>query len=224
MTAPTVGILYAPGTNSHKETAFVFDHVGGRSEYVMMSDLLAGHDRLDRFDLVCLPGGFSYGDHLGGGTIAGLHLTEALADQLDAIRAKPLIAICNGFQIGVRAGLFGDDVTLTHNAGGTFQNIQHQPHVVRDDAATPWLTGLEGQTIRFPCAHGEGRFVHRGTDGWRPALEYPADANPDGSQDDIAGIVSPDGLHFGLMDHPERAPDHESTLAIFANGVRAAAS
>ncbi len=222
MTAPAVGILYAPGTNSHVETAHAFDRVGGRSEYVMMSDLLAGRDRLDRFDLVCLPGGFSYGDHLGGGTVAGLHLRESLADQLEVVRRRPLIAICNGFQVAVRAGLFGPDVTLTVNANGTFQNLPHQPHVVRDDADTPWLAGLEGRTIRFPCAHGEGRFVHRGTDGWRPALEYPPGENPDGSQDDVAGIVTPDGLVLGLMDHPERAPDTELAVEIFRNGVEAA--
>lgn len=224
MTRPTVAILHAPGTNSHVETAFAFERVGGAPSYVMMSSLLAGDDRLDAYDIVCLPGGFSYGDHLGGGTVAGAHLRVALADQLAAVRDRPVLAICNGFQIALRAGIFGPDVTLTVNANGTFQNLRHQPHLVDAAADTPWLVGLEGEVLRFPCAHGEGRFLHTSPNGWRTALRYPADENPDGSDDDIAGIVTPDGLVFGLMDHPERDPDATIVLEIFANGIRAARS
>lgn len=221
MTKPTVGVLYSPGTNSHVETMYAFDRAGADARLVFMSDLRRGTDRLDGFDIVCIPGGFAYGDHLGGGTLTGLSLREALADQVEAIRAKPLLAICNGFQIGLRAGLFGAGLTLTVNANGTFQNIQRQPHLVDPAAETPWLTGLSDEPIRFPCAHGEGRFVYESTDGWRPALRYPADENPDGSMDDIAGIVSADGTVFGLMDHPERAPDDDRAMQIFVNGVDA---
>ena len=224
--SPTVGILYAPGTNSHHETAFAFDRVGGSSSFVFMADLLAGRSRLDDFDIVCLPGGFAYGDHLGGGALAGALLRERVGDQLDAIASRPVLAICNGFQVAVRSGMFGDGITLTVNDNATFQNLPFQEHVVADDADSPWLTGMEGETVTFPCAHGEGRFVAATPEGerWRAALHYPADRNPDGSAFDIAGIVSLDGLAFGLMDHPERAPDNERAMTIFANGVAAAAT
>lgn len=224
MTKPSVGILYVPGTNSHHETAYAFNRVGATSEFVFMSQLLSGEARLDTFDIVCLAGGFAHGDHLGGGTLAGLQLREALADQLEAVKAKPVIAICNGFQIGMRAGLFGADATLTVNDNGTFQNIQRQPHLVASDAESPWLDGLAGEVIQFPCAHGEGRFVTESatSPNWRPALRYPEGENPDGSAFDIAGVVTSDGLVFGLMDHPERAPDNEAAVQIFANGVASA--
>lgn len=221
---PTVGILYAPGTNSHHETAHVFERVGAEPRFVFLSEVVEGTDRLDGFDVFCFPGGFAHGDHLGAGTLAGLMLRERLADQLAVVASRPLIAICNGFQVAMAAGLFGTGVTLTVNQVGTFRNLQHQPHMVADDATSPWLTGLAGQTIRFPCAHGEGRLVTdtpKG-DGWRPELFYPPGENPDGSAFDIAGITSPDGLVFGLMDHPERAPDTDAAVQIFANGVAAA--
>ncbi|MEZ5322430.1 MAG: phosphoribosylformylglycinamidine synthase subunit PurQ [Microthrixaceae bacterium] len=222
MSAPSVGILHTPGTNSHVETAFAFERVGASARYVMMASLLDGTDRLDRYDVVCLPGGFSYGDHLGAGAVAGARLRWTFADQLAALAGRPVIAICNGFQVAVRAGLFGDGVTLTTNLNGTFRNLRHQPHVVDPAAGSPWLAGLEGATLRFPCAHGEGRFLFESADGWRPALRYPPGENPDGSAEDIAGIVTADGLTFGLMDHPERAPDDDTVLEIFRNGVSAA--
>lgn len=223
MSRPTVGILYAPGTNSHHETAHVFARVGGDPRFVFLSEVLAGTDRLDGFDIVCFPGGFAHGDHLGAGTLAGLLLRERLADQLAVVATRPLIAICNGFQVAMGAGLFGDGITLTVNDVGTFRNLQHQAHLVADDAISPWLTSLAGQTIRFPCAHGEGRLVTDGptADSWRAELHYPAGENPDGSAFDIAGITTPDGLVFGLMDHPERAPDTEAAVQIFANGIAA---
>lgn len=222
MSAPLVNVLYSPGTNSHKETMSAFERVGARAELLLLSDVLAGDRRLDDGDALCIPGGFAYGDHLGGGAITGTILAVRLADQLAAAARKPIIAICNGFQIAVRAGLFGKGVALTVNANGTFQNIVRQPHVVAESECV-WLDGMAGQTLHFPCAHGEGRFIYEGTESWGVALRYPHDANPDGSMDDIAGITSPDGLVLGLMDHPERLPEEPETLDIFANGVKAAA-
>lgn len=225
MTGPRVNILYTPGTNSHKETAAAFRRVGAQPDVVMMSQIISGERRLDDADLLCIPGGFAYGDHLGAGAMAGQLLRRRVDDQLKSACTKPVIAICNGFQIAVRAGLFGSDVALTVNAGGTFLNDMHQRHIVADDVDSVWLHGMGGRTLRFPCAHGEGRFVYNSSStgrAWRTALRYPSDANPDGSMDDIAGISSPDGLVLGLMDHPERALDQPGTMDIFANGVQAA--
>jgi phosphoribosylformylglycinamidine (FGAM) synthase-like amidotransferase family enzyme len=217
---PRVNVVYLPGTNCHEETLRAFRHVGAEPRLLFLADALAGRARLDDADILCLPGGFSFGDHLAAGTIAGLLLSTRLKDQFDAARGRLMLAICNGFQIALRAGCFGPGVALKVNACGTFQNVPDQPHQVVTGNPSPWLAGLSGQTLGFPCAHGEGRFVAERTEGWRVALRYPADANPDGSADGVAGITTPDGLAFGLMNHPERALDPQVRLAFFANGVR----
>jgi phosphoribosylformylglycinamidine synthase len=223
---PTVNVLYLPGTNCQEETLRAFRHVGAAPRLLFLADALAGRDRLDSADILCLPGGFSFGDHLAAGRVAAMLLRTRLADQYAAARGRLMLAICNGFQIAVRAGWFGTGVALTVNTNGTFQNVPNQPHEVVPDNPSPWLAGLSGQTLEFPCAHGEGRFVAEpnpdGREGWRAALRYPEHANPDGSADGVAGVTTPDGLAFGLMNHPERALDKQVRLAFFANGVRAA--
>ncbi len=224
MISPTVNVLYAPGTNSHRESIYAFERVGAKADVLMLSDVLSGARRLDDADALCIPGGFAYGDHLGAGALAGQILRRKLADQLGGVRSKPVIAICNGFQIAVRAGLFGDDVALNINNTGTFRHNMRQAHTVANDTKCIWLDGMQGQTLYFPCAHGEGRFQYTATTGWSVALRYPEGQNPDGSVDNIAGITSDDGLVFGLMDHPERLQDSPGNLDIFANGVRAIAS
>lgn len=222
----TVNVVSFPGTNCQRETLVAFARVGATPRLVFASDLLTGDARLDDADLLCIPGGFTFGDHLGAGGVASLLLRTELADQLRAASTRPVLAICNGFQIAVRAGMFGDHVALTVNEHGTFHHRMDQPHLIADDPS-PWFEGLRGETLRFPCAHGEGRFVHH-TDldvaPWRPVIRYPEGENPDGSTDDIGGIVSHDGLVFGLMNHPERAADGPGNLDLFRNGVLAAKS
>lgn len=219
---PTVNVVYLPGTNCHEETLRAFRQVGGEPRLLFLPDVLAGRARLDDADILCLPGGFSFGDHLGAGTVAGLLLRTRLKDQYEACLGRLMLAICNGFQIAVRAGWFGTGVALKVNTLGTFQNVPNQVHEVVTDNPSPWLDGIAGQRLEFPCAHGEGRFVAQSTGGWRTALRYPADANPDGSVDGVAGVTTPDGLAFGLMNHPERALDPGVRMAFFANGIRAA--
>lgn len=218
---PRVHILYTPGTNCQHETAQVFRRVGADPQILLLSDLLRGEVLLQDADVVCLPGGFSFGDHSGAGNVAAWCLKTRLADQLEAIRSKPTICICNGFQIAVRAGLFGE-VSLAVNDAGTFRNEPEQAHTVVADNPSPWLEGLRGKTLRFPCAHGEGRFLFTDRTGWKPALVYPAGENPDGSTEDIAGVTTPDGLVLGLMNHPERSQGSDDVLELFANGVRTA--
>jgi len=221
---PRVNILYLPGTNCHVETQRIFKRVGADTRLIFTTDIVAGVSRLDSADLLCLPGGFAFGDHLGAGNVAGVLLRTMLADQLVAFADRPVIAICNGFQIAVCAGLFGD-VELRANLSGTFVNRPHQEHIVADGNDSPWLAGLAGQHLVFPCAHGEGRFFYRKSEpqpAWQVALRYPESSNPDGSLDNIAGITSSNGLVFGLMDHPERALDDETRQGFFENGVKSA--
>jgi phosphoribosylformylglycinamidine synthase len=216
---PRVNVLYFPGTNCQRETLRAFQWAGGDARVVFASGALAGRDRIDGADILCIPGGFCFGDHVRAGLIAGALLSVALKEQLENCRKRPILAICNGFQIAVRTGLFGAGVTLATNDCGTFVNRPGQPHIVPPDHGTPWLRGLEGRTLRFPCAHGEGKFIYTCRADWRTALVYPPGENPDGSIDDIAGVATRDGLTFGLMDHPERALHVEENLAIFRNGL-----
>ncbi|MGH3823429.1 MAG: phosphoribosylformylglycinamidine synthase subunit PurQ [Pseudonocardiaceae bacterium] len=222
---PTVNVLYLPGTNCHAETLRAFAHVGASPRLLFLFDVTSGKARLDDADILCIPGGFSFGDHLGAGAVAGLLLRTQLADQFDACQDRPILGICNGFQIIVRAGCFGSNLALKTNASGTFYDQPDQRHMVPADNDSPWLAGLGGEVLKFPCAHGEGRLIHNGSEDtreWRPALHYPDGANPDGSTGGIAGITSTNGLIFGLMNHPERARDPHVRLAFFENGVRAA--
>lgn len=224
---PTVNVLYLPGTNCHAETLRAFARAGSDPRLVFLADVASGAARLDDADILCVPGGFSFGDHLGAGAVAALFLRTRLADQFRACADRPMIGICNGFQIMLRAGRFGRGAALKVNDSGTFENRPDQPHVVAEDNTSPWLAGLGGSTMTFPCAHGEGRFVPgpaagSGWPGWEIALRYPAGQNPDGSEAGIAGITSADGLAFGLMNHPERSADPDTQVAFFANGVKAA--
>ena len=220
---PTVNVLYLPGTNCHAETIRAFAQVGADPRLLFLTDVLSGVARLDDADILCIPGGFSFGDHLGAGAVAGLLLRTALAEQFLACRDRPVLGICNGFQIAMLAGCFGAGIALKTNDSGTFHNKPDQRHVVLENNASPWLNGLAGEVLEFPCAHGEGRLVYGSGEGaaWQPALRYPDGDNPDGSKDNVAGVTSANGLAFGLMNHPERACDPHVRLAFFENGVRA---
>ena len=216
-----VNILYLPGTNCQHETATAFERAGADPRIVFLSDLLEQRANLADADIVCLAGGFSFGDHAGAGNVAAWFLKTRLRDQLDASRVTPMICICNGFQIAARAGLFGE-VSLTYNHNGTFHDEPRQQHVVSKDNESFWLRGLHGAILEFPCAHGEGRFVYGSREGWKTALSYPDGLNPDGSEDAIAGVTTSDGNVLGLMDHPERAPDSVDVQEIFRNAVETA--
>jgi phosphoribosylformylglycinamidine (FGAM) synthase-like amidotransferase family enzyme len=220
----TVNVLHFPGTNCQDETLRAFAEVGAAPRLRYAADLVAGRERLDDADLLCIPGGFSFGDHLGGGLVASLLLRTHLADQFRVCRARPMIGICNGFQIALHAGCFGDGVALRTNRQATFLDEPSAEHVV-EAGESIWLDGLDGQSLTFPLAHGEGRFDCADPSGgrdWLPALHYAAGNTVDGSTAGIAGITSADGLTFGLMNHPERAADRAVRLAFFENGVRAA--
>jgi phosphoribosylformylglycinamidine (FGAM) synthase-like amidotransferase family enzyme len=226
---PAVKVLYLPGTNCHAETMRAFARAGANPQLTFLADVVAGAARLDDADILCIPGGFSFGDHLGAGNVAALMLRTRLAEQFRACADRPMIGICNGFQIILRAGRFGPNLSLKVNDSGTFENRPGQRHLVADDNASPWLVGLGGATFTFPCAHGEGRFTYEPQAafepvGWKAALRYPAGENPDGSDRDIAGITSTDGLAFGLMNHPERSIDPDTQIAFFENGVKAVAN
>lgn len=107
MPAPRVCVLRAPGTNCDPETAFAFENCGGRSERVHLFRLLEQPSLLDEFQILCIPGGFSYGDDIGAGVIFGSELRTRLGDAVQRfLRADKLtLGICNGFQTLLKAGV-----------------------------------------------------------------------------------------------------------------------
>lgn len=227
---PPIIILHANGTNRDREAAWACELAGGAPEIVHVNQLRGGARRLADYQMMVVPGGFSYGDDLGAGALWATILRHGLAEQLEAFVAagKPIIGICNGFQALIKAGLLpgrpGDTpgigpqtATLTRNAGDTFEC--RWVHLAAEaNTRCIFTEGLE-EPIHCPVAHGEGRFV---TDteatlaaleaGGQVALRYIAPgqggpagypANPNGSVGDVAGICNPQGTVLGLMPHPE---------------------
>lgn len=236
----TTAILYAPGTNCHEETAAALDCAGVTSEIVLLRDLLDGRASLGAFDAAIIPGGFSYGDHLGAGRIFATMLVARLGDRLAEFVAagKPLLGICNGFQVLSEAGILPSrslgqrTLALLANQSAHFEDRRVRLLVTGDECV--WTRGLKGRVLEMPSAHGEGRTRVCGTlPNARVALRY-ADAqgspaasypdNPDGAPEAVAGIADSTGLILGLMPHPERASlrAHQSQdgLALFQNLAR----
>ena len=222
---PRVLILHADGTNRDNEAAQAFELAGAQPEIVHLNQLRAREKRWDDYQILALPGGFSYADTLGAGRLWALDLRVYFADEMSAFVAsgKPVIGICNGFQALVKSGLlpFSDEkqasATLTFNAAGRFEC--RWVTLAPQSQKCIWTRGLQ-EPIECPVAHGEGNFVLRDAamldtlrandqialvyarpDGTPAHGEYPL--NPNGSLADIAGICNPQGNVLGLMPHPE---------------------
>ncbi len=225
---PRVAVITGYGINSDNELAHCFALAGGDPRRVHINDLIARKPALADFDLIAVPGGFSFGDHIASGRVFANKLKAALAEDLAraAERHVPMIGICNGFQVLVKLGLlpgdaapaggFAQSATLTYNDSGRFED--RWCHLARDPASKClWTKGID--RIYLPIRHGEGKFIPKDAEqleslkrngqislrycaanGSAPA-GYPE--NPNGSTDHIAGICSADGRIFGLMPHPE---------------------
>lgn len=213
---PRTLILRTAGTNCDAETAHAFELAGATSERVHLNRILENPRVFDEYQLLAIPGGFSYGDDIAAGRIFANqivhHLRDALRRFIDA--GKPVIGVCNGFQVLIKTDLLpgpltgqtGQNCTLTNNDSGRFMDrwVKLAPQPSR----CIWTEGVD--PLELPIAHGEGKFVPA-TDAVRKALwdhqqvalTY-ADENPNGSVDAIAGVCDSTGLVLGLMPHPER--------------------
>lgn len=206
------GIVTFPGSNCDYDAHHaITDALGAEAVYLWHKS----HD-LEGVDVVILPGGFSYGDYLRAGAIARFSpiMHEVIAH---ARRGGPVVGICNGFQIACEAGLLPG--ALMRNAGLQFVSA---PVWLRVENTDTMFTNRyqKGDLLRLPVAHGEGRYtadaetIQRLEDEGRVLFRYvnaagevdPA-ANPNGSVNAIAGIMSAEGNVLGLMPHPERAVD-----------------
>lgn len=221
---PKVCILRTAGTNCDRETAFAFTKVGGLVESVHINSLLEGKNRLSNYQILALPGGFTYGDDIAAGKILANELRYKLAEEIKSFReaGKLIIGICNGFQILVKSGLLpgnnglSQEASLIINDSGKFEDRWVYLRISQNKCV--WTKGLP-EIIYLPVAHGEGKFVTKDKavlgrlrkngqivfqycDEQARLKGYPF--NPNGSQDSIAGICDETGRIFGLMPHPER--------------------
>ncbi|MGZ8563332.1 MAG: phosphoribosylformylglycinamidine synthase subunit PurQ [Candidatus Limnocylindria bacterium] len=213
---PRVAVVVFPGTWSERDFAHVASEVLGwehRLVWHLETDLGA-------CDAVVLPGGFAHGDHLRTGAIARFSpiMTAVMAF---AAAGGPVIGSCNGFQILTEAGMLPG--ALMRNDHLEFRCDWQWLRVERPESAPAWLGDLAGgERIRLPVSHGEGRYVADPATldeleaSGRVVLRYAdasgalvADANPNGSERSIAGIVNAAGNVLGLMPHPERAAETE---------------
>ena len=226
--SPRALVVTAPGINCDGELARAFAQAGARPQKIHFERLRREPSLVDGFDLIGLPGGFSYGDDAGAGRIFAQlirkHLYSALAAAI--ARGVPMIAPCNGFQTAVQAGLLpgpgpGEQwplepappvVALAPNSAGRFRDDWTTVKIPADTRCI-WTTGLSDvdPAVRLlPSAHGEGRLVADPTvieqlerEGC-VAVRYADGENFNGSTGAIAGICDSSGLVFGLMPHPER--------------------
>lgn len=166
MPKPRVLVLRAPGANCDVETAFAFEQAGAAAERVHVGRVLESPALLANFQILCIPGGFSYGDDLAAGRILGSQLQHRLASTLAEFReaGKLVLGICNGFQVLIKSGLLlegdaerGPQATLTWNDCGRFQD--RWIHVQTAGDRCVFLRGIDAMYL--PVAHAEGKFVPR---------------------------------------------------------------
>ena len=223
MATPRVLILRAPGANCDAEAQFAFETAGAVAERVHINRLREQPALLQRYQILVVPGGFTYGDDVAAGKILANQLSHFLGDAVRSFRdaEKLILGICNGFQALLKAGLLvppdedGPLATLTNNDSGRLEDRWVYLQVTSDRC--PFLTGY--QRFHVPVAHGEGKLIFR--EPWilqgleqsgQVVLRYvdaagqpgPYPVNPNGSQGDVAGLCDATGRVLGLMPHPER--------------------
>ena len=218
-------VVLLPGLNRDRDMIAALTKVGGRPPLTVWQT----DTELPDVDLVVVPGGFSYGDYLRCGAIAArMPVMRAVARHAD--RGGLVLGVCNGFQILLEAGLLPG--ALMRNASLKFVCREVKLSVERTD--TPFTRGYaKGQVIRCPVAHHDGNYfadadtLARIEDNGQVVFRYAEGTNPNGSLNDIAGVVNEKGNVLGLMPHPENLIEsaHGGTdgRALFAGLVGQAA-
>jgi len=221
-------ILRAAGINCDLETQHAWELAGGVPTRIHVRQLIEQPSQLDDFQILTIPGGFSYGDDIAAGRILANQVRRHLIDGLERFigAGKLVLGICNGFQVLVQTNIlpFGRTTTrprrctIAENAPAGFQD--RWVYLQAPESRCVFLD--PGQVYEMPIAHGEGRVIFADdadlaavTQGGQIALTYgpprPGNANlhgvptnPNGSQADIAGLCDATGRVLGLMPHPER--------------------
>lgn len=222
-------VLRTAGTNCDKETAFAFEAAGARADLIHVNELTGREKELDPYQILAIPGGFTYGDDIASGKILANELKFGLEKKLRKFikDGKLIIGICNGFQVLVKAGLLPDlsgnfetvEATLTLNDSDKFED--RWVWLKKPRTGCVWTRGID-DIMTLPVAHGEGKFIPKDDNVLENlkkegmiVFEYvdnggvrrPYPHNPNGSVENIAGICDRSGRIFGLMPHPERHID-----------------
>jgi len=223
MSAIRALVLRAPGINCDEETTHAWNLAGAKADRLHINRLAERPADLDPYQVLTLPGGFSYGDDIASGRILGKQLEQRLGDAIRAFldRGGLVLGICNGFQVLVRMGLLpGLDcdvaVSLTLNDSARYED--RWVRLRADASRCPFIA--EGDLFHLPVAHAEGKVVVQGDAAGvqrlaklgRVTLRYIDEAgdahgypeNPNGSIGNVAGLTDDTGRVFGLMPHPER--------------------
>jgi phosphoribosylformylglycinamidine synthase subunit PurQ / glutaminase len=222
-------IMRVAGTNRDIDAANCLENQGATVEILHLNDILRRRN-LGAYHGLVFPGGFAYGDYVRAGAIWAKRIQNFLGRDLEAFAesGKPILGICNGFQVLVEAGLLptvdlseSPTVSLATNESGRFE-CRWIYLKANQRSRSIFTKSLDKEVCKFPVAHGEGRFIARSPEVLRSLTEqnqialqyakpdgqlanksYPD--NPNGSEMDIAGICSPSGTIMGLMPHPENA-------------------
>lgn len=208
---PKAIVLSGYGLNCEDETAFAFRTAGADADIVHVNDLRG----LDKYQILAVPGGFSFGDDTGSGKAYARKLLDKLGDDLRKFleRDTLTIGICNGFQVLTQAGILPG--VLTYNNGGRYISKWIEIEKVGE---SPWLYNMH--RLKIPIANGEGKY--KKTTNCEIAFKYVD--NPNGSDEDIAGVLSYNGRALGMMPHPERAQfkfqQGGQGLQLFKNAIR----
>jgi phosphoribosylformylglycinamidine synthase I len=214
-------ILRAPGTNCDMESAFAFEQAGAQVDLVHVDALIHRREPLSNYQIMVIPGGFTYGDDVSAGRILANELRLKLRDEIQRFvdDGRLILGICNGFQVLVKAGMLpksrgenSQSLTLAGNDSGKFEC---RWVYLRANKTSPCIFTHGINLMYLPVAHGEGKVVIEpgALEELNVALQY-ADAigdiragyphNPNGSVNNIAGICDATGRIFALMPHPER--------------------
>jgi len=241
-------ILRAPGTNCDEETAFAFEQAGSAVDSAHINQLVRRDKLIADYQIVVIPGGFTYGDDVSAGRILANELKLKLGDDIQRFveQGGLILGICNGFQVLVKAGILppvedGQQLTL---AGNDSNRFECRWVYLKINQKSPCIFTKGIDAMYLPVAHGEGKVmaaaetlaklnvVARYADAWGDIKAgYPN--NPNGSADSIAGICDATGRIFSMMPHPERfihwtqhprwtrekPRQHGDGLAIFLNAV-----
>ncbi len=218
-------VLRAAGINCDVETEYALELAGAKAQRVHINRIIENKSLLDEFQIIVLPGGFSYGDDVAAGKILANQIVHHLFEPLQRFieQGKLVLGICNGFQVLIKAGILPGDssaqeqqeVTITDNDSGKFEDrwVYLSPQTERCVFIEP------GRQIYLPIAHAEGKIVTKDqatldrlkSEGHlafkyvdENGLEGDYPVNPNGSADSVAGLTDTTGRVLGLMPHPER--------------------
>lgn len=223
---PKILVITGYGINSEEETAKCFNWAGGEAKIVHVNDIVDGSHKLNNYQIIAFPGGFSYGDDTGSGNALANKIRNNLKEDLLTYlkEDKLVIGICNGMQIMANLGLVpATDLKYGERQAALMRNLHvslecRWIHIKNVSQKCVWTKGIE--TMHLPISHGEGNFYVEpailekmkandqivfkfvNEDGSPANNKFPA--NPNGAMEDITGVCDPTGKVFALMPHPER--------------------